>query len=101
VPVLVMLGVDVVSQGAAYIEVDGAGPQLSDDVGGLLQDLVKHGAIIDVPRSATSGDAAAAPGFLGTADLGVSELHLPGPPGFPPLPINWRRVEDEAESVYS
>jgi hypothetical protein len=36
VPVLVMLGVDVVSQGAACIEVDGAGPQLSDDAGGLL-----------------------------------------------------------------
>jgi hypothetical protein len=36
-----MPGADGVSQGVASVEVDGAGPQLGDDIGGLLQDLVR------------------------------------------------------------
>jgi hypothetical protein len=28
-------------------------------------------------------------------------LRLPGSPDLPPLPINWRQVEDEAESACS
>jgi hypothetical protein len=31
--------------------------------------------------------------------LGVSGLYLPGFPCSPPLPIDWRQVEGEAESV--
>jgi hypothetical protein len=49
VPVLVMPGADGASQGTACVEVDGASPHLSDDIGGLLRDLVKRGAGIDVP----------------------------------------------------
>jgi hypothetical protein len=74
--------------------VDGAVPQLSDDVGGLLQDLVMRDADIGVPGSATPGNAALAPESLGAVGPGVSGLHLLGSSGFPPPPINWRRVED-------
>jgi hypothetical protein len=54
-PSLVMPGADGPLQGAAGVEVDGAGLQLGDDTGGLLQDLVRHGAGIDVPGSAALG----------------------------------------------
>jgi hypothetical protein len=37
----VMPGADGTLQGAVSVEVDGAGPQLGDDAGGLLQDLVR------------------------------------------------------------
>jgi hypothetical protein len=47
--VSVTLGADGASYGIACIEVDGANSQLSDDVGGLLWDLVKHSADIVVP----------------------------------------------------
>jgi hypothetical protein len=40
VSALVMLGADGTSQDATSIEVDGADPQLRDDVGCLLWDLV-------------------------------------------------------------
>jgi hypothetical protein len=79
--------------------VDGAGPQLSDDAGGLHWDLVKREADIDAPRSAALGDAAPAPRSLGTTGLGVSGLDLPGSPGFPLPPIDWRQVGDEARST--
>jgi hypothetical protein len=39
--VLVTLGADGVSQGTAIVEVVVAGPQLSDDVRGLLWDLLR------------------------------------------------------------
>jgi hypothetical protein len=65
----------------------GAGPQLCDGARGLLWDSVMRGASIGVPGSAALGDAALAPKSLGTADPGVSGLHLAGSPGFPPPPI--------------
>jgi hypothetical protein len=100
-PVLVMPGVDGVSQGVACVEVDGAGPQLSDDVGGLLWDLVKRGTGINVPGSVAPGDAVPPPGSIGTTGLVLSGLDLPGSPGFLHVPIDWRQVGDEAESVCS
>jgi hypothetical protein len=63
----------------------GASTQLGDDVGGLLHDLVMHGA--GVPRSVASGDAAPALGSLGAAGPGVSGLYLPDSLSFPPLPL--------------
>jgi hypothetical protein len=65
---------------------------------GLLRDLVKHGTDIDVPRSSAPSDAALAPGSLGTIGPVVSGLHLSGSLDFPPPPIDWRQVGDEAES---
>jgi hypothetical protein len=62
---------------------------------------VKRNADINVPWSAAPGDAATTPGSLGTAGSRVFGLHLWGSPGFPPPPIDWRRVGDEAESACS
>jgi hypothetical protein len=84
VSALVMLGADGASQDATSIEVDGADPQLRDDVGCLLWDLVWRGVSIDVPGSATPGDAALAPGFLGVMGPGVSRQHLQCSPAFRP-----------------
>jgi hypothetical protein len=96
-PVQEMLGVDGVSLGAASVKVDGVEPHPSDDTRGSLRDLVMCGASIDVPRSAALGNAALAPGPLGVVGLGVSALLLPTSPSFPPLPTDWRWVEDNAE----
>jgi hypothetical protein len=73
----VMPGTNGMSQVAASVEVGGDGPQLSDDTGGWLWDLVKCGPGIVVLRSAASGDAAPAPGSLGNAGPGLSRLHRP------------------------
>jgi hypothetical protein len=54
----VTLGAHGTSQGTVSIEVDGVGPQLIDDVGGSLQDLVKCGTDINVPEGAAVGDEA-------------------------------------------
>jgi hypothetical protein len=43
-PISVTPRVDGTSQGTACVEVDGAGPQQSDDVRGLMRDLVKRAA---------------------------------------------------------
>jgi hypothetical protein len=69
-----------------------SGPHLGDDTGALLQDLVMCGAGIGVP-----GSAAPAPGSSSAAGPGVSGLLLSGSPSFPPPPIDWRRVGDEAK----
>jgi hypothetical protein len=69
-----------------------SGPHLGDDTGALLQDLVMCGAGIGVP-----GSAAPAPGSSSAAGPGVSGLLLLGSPSFPPPPIDWRRVGDEAK----
>jgi hypothetical protein len=87
-PILVTPYADGASQGTADVDVDGASPQLCDDAGGLLQDLVKHCAGIDVPRSATLGDAAPTPRCLGTTGPGLSRLNLPSSVGFLPSPID-------------
>jgi hypothetical protein len=68
---------------------------------GLIWDLVKHDTGINVPGSAASGDAAPAPGSLGTVGLRVSRLHMTGSPDFPPPPIDWTWVGDEDESACS
>jgi hypothetical protein len=91
-----MLGTDGTLPSAASVKVDGVNPQPSDDTEGSLWDLVMHGTGISVPRSAASDDAYPAPRSLGVADMGVSGLLLPGSPSFPPPPINWRRVGDNA-----
>jgi hypothetical protein len=46
-----MSGADSVSLGATSIEVDGADPQPSDDIGDLLRDLVMCGTGAGVPES--------------------------------------------------
>jgi hypothetical protein len=79
-----MLGADGMSLGAASAEVDGADPQPSDDTKGSLWDLVMRGASFGVPRSATPGEAAPAPGSLSAVCPGVFRLLLLGSPGFPP-----------------
>jgi hypothetical protein len=70
-PALVMLGADGMSQGAANIEVDGAGPQLGDDDGGLFLELLRQGVGIDVLEGAAPGITAPAPKSLGTTSSGV------------------------------
>jgi hypothetical protein len=100
-PVLEMPGADGASLGAASVEVDGASPQPSDDIGSLLRDFMMCGADIGVPGSTAPGDAAPAPRPSGIAGLGVSELLLPGSPYFPPPPIDWRRVEENVEFMCS
>jgi hypothetical protein len=62
---------------------------------------VKRGTGINVPGSATLGNAAPAHGSLDTVGPRVSRLHLSGSLGFPPLPMNKRQVGDEAESACS
>jgi hypothetical protein len=97
----VMSGADGVSQCAASTEVDGAGPQLGDDEEGLLLDLVRRGANIDVLGSAATHNVAPAPGSSGIVSPRESGLPLPGSPGFLPPHIDWRRVRDEVESACS
>jgi hypothetical protein len=58
-----------------------------------------RGTSASIPESAAPGHMAPAPRFLSTVSLGVSGLYLSGSPGAPPLPITWRRVEDEADST--
>jgi hypothetical protein len=85
------------TQGASGVRVVGAGPQLGDDVKSLLRDLVMCGIGIGGLGSAVLGDTALAPGSSSATCLGVSGLYLPDSLGFPPSPINWRRVGDKAE----
>jgi hypothetical protein len=101
VPVWEMPGADGASLGTASVKVDGAGPQSSDDTGGLLQDLVMRGAVTGVPRSATLGDAVPAPASSDTTGPGVSGLLLSDSPGIPPPPINWRQVGEDVEFTCS
>jgi hypothetical protein len=101
VPVSEVSGADGASLGAANVEVDGASPQPSDDTESSLQELVMRGSGFSVPRSAAPDDAAPIPGSPGTMCLGVSRLILLGSPNFLPPPINWRRVEDNAEFACS
>jgi hypothetical protein len=88
-------------QGTTSQDVVGAGPRLGDDAGSLLRDLVVHDAGAGVFRSATLGDVAPALWSSRTGGPGMSGLCLSDPPGFSPLPINRRRVGDDAESACS
>jgi hypothetical protein len=99
-PVQEMPSANGALQGAVSVNVDGAGPQPSDYTRGSLWDLVMHGADISVSESAAPGDVAPAPRSSGAAGPWVSGLLLQGFPSFLPLPINWRRVEDDAEFTY-
>jgi hypothetical protein len=101
VPVPGVPSVGGTSQGTASIEVVGAGPQLGEDVGSLLQDLVIRGTAVGAPESDAPGDAVPAPESSGGVGLGASGLYLSSSPGFLPPPINWRRVGDKAESACS
>jgi hypothetical protein len=91
-PVLGVLGVDGASQGTTGVEVVGAGPQLGDDIGSLLWDLVVRGADAGVPVSVAPGDAAIALESSSAAGLGVSRLYQLGSPSSSHPTINWRRV---------
>jgi hypothetical protein len=71
--------VGVTSQGATGIEMAGA----------------------DVFESVAPGDAAPAPGSSGAMSPGLHGPYLSGSPGSSSPPINWRRVENEAESACS
>jgi hypothetical protein len=88
-------------RGAAGTKMVDTDPQLGDSARSLLQDLVVHGTIASILGSAAPGDAALAPGSSSIMSSGVSLLYLPSSPGAPPPPINWRHVEDEAESMCS
>jgi hypothetical protein len=88
-------------QGATGAEVVDTGPRLGDSARSLLQDLVMHGVGAGVLGSVATGDAALAPGSSSVVSPRVSGLYLPGSPDAPPPPINWRQVEDEAESACS
>jgi hypothetical protein len=61
-PVQEMPGANGASLGAASVEVDGTGPQPSDDTGGSLWHVVMREADIGVPKSAAIGDVAQPPG---------------------------------------
>jgi hypothetical protein len=87
------------TQGATGVGVVGAGPKLGDDAGSSLRDLVIRGADAGVPGNAIPGDTTLVPGSSGAIGLGVFRLYLLSSPGFLPLPINWRRVGDKAEST--
>jgi hypothetical protein len=99
--VLEMSGAGGASLGTASIDLDGVGPQPSDDTWGSLWDLVMCGVSFGIPGHAAPGDAAPAPGSLDVVCLGISGLLLPGSPGFLPLPIDGRQVEDNVEFVRS
>jgi hypothetical protein len=73
----------------------------SDDIGGSLHDLVMHGTGLHMPKSATPSDTIPALGSSGAIGSGVAGLPLPGSPSSLPLPIDWRRVEDDAEFTCS
>jgi hypothetical protein len=60
-----------------------------------------RGTSIGAPGSAAPGDATQALGSSGAAGPGVSRLLMPGSLGFPPMPIDWRRVVDDAEFMCS
>jgi hypothetical protein len=80
------------SQGATNVEVEGTGPELGDDVGSLLQDLVMRSADASVLGSASPSDAAPAFGSSGATGPGVLGPYLLGSLGLTPPPINYRRV---------
>jgi hypothetical protein len=88
-------------QGVTDVEVADAGPWLGGSARSLSHDLVVRGTGAGIPESATLGDEAPAPGSSSVMGPGISGLYLPSSPGSPPPPINWRRVGDEVESVYS
>jgi hypothetical protein len=90
-----------VPHGAVGAKAADASTWLGDSARSLLQDLVVCDTDASIAGSAAPGGAALAPGSSSTVSPGVSRLYFPGSPGSPPLPINWRRVEDEAESVCS
>jgi hypothetical protein len=94
-------GAGSAQQGATGAKVADIGPWVGDSARTLLLDLVVHDTGAGVPGSAALGDLAPVPGSSSTMGLGVSGLYLPGSPSAPPPPINWRRVEDEAESACS
>jgi hypothetical protein len=96
-----MSGDDGALLGAVRIEVDGAIPRPGNDARGSLWDSVMHGASIGAPRSAALGDVTTTPESSGVTDLVGSRLLLPGSLSFPPLPIDWRRVEDNVEFACS
>jgi hypothetical protein len=100
-PVREVLGTDGTSLGAVGVEVDGAGPRPCDDTRGLLRDLVMRGTSLGMPRSTTLGDATPAPRSSSAVGPGVARLLLLGSSSFPPLPINWRWVEDNIEFACS
>jgi hypothetical protein len=94
-----VLGTGGAPQGAAGIEVVDVGPRLGDNTEKLSQDLAVRDTGAGVLRSAASGVATPAPGSSGTVGLRVSRSYLLGSPGSSSLPINYRWVEDEAEST--
>jgi hypothetical protein len=96
-----VLGASDPPWGVTGVEVADTGPQLSDSTRSLLQDLVVCSADVNIPKSAYPSDAAPVPGSSSTMSPGRSGLYLPGFPGSLPPPINWRQLEDEAESVCS
>jgi hypothetical protein len=100
-PVQEMPDADDASLGDTSVKVDGAGPQPSDYIRGSLWDLMMRGTYIGVPGSTTPGDVAPAPGSTRVTVPGVSELLLPGSPSFPPPPIDWRWVGNDAEFTCS
>jgi hypothetical protein len=67
------VSLDVVS-----VKVDGAGPQLGDDAGGLPRDLGVCGTGLGMPGSTAPGDAIPTSESSGAAGPGAISLLLPG-----------------------
>jgi hypothetical protein len=66
-----------------------------------MQDLVVHNFGVGTSGNAALGDLAPASESSSTMSPGVSRSYLSGPPDSSSSPMNWRRVEDEAESTRS
>jgi hypothetical protein len=69
--------------------VDGASPQLNDDIGDLLRGLETRRAQISAPGGAASVDAVTDHEAVSTTNSGVFGLLLSVSPGFLPPFIDW------------
>jgi hypothetical protein len=96
----VELSTNSTSLGIVSIKVDGVGPQLNDEAGSPLCDLVGHSTGFGMPGHTTRGTVVPTPGFSGATGLGTVGLLLPGLPGSPPLLVDWGLVEDSADYAY-
>jgi hypothetical protein len=87
--------------GTGDVEMVGAGPWPGGGTGILLQDLGTHITSVGVSVSAALGYVAPASWSSRTMSPGLPRSYLQGSPGSLSPPINWRRVESEAESMCS
>jgi hypothetical protein len=84
-PIPRVLGAGGALLGNIDVEVVGASPQLGDDAGSLLWNLMMRGA--SVPRNSTPGDAAPTPGSSGVAGPRVLSCTWRARPAFLSCPL--------------